>query len=145
MFVTADEMPAFDHPCLIVDISCDPGMGFPFSRTTTFENPTFKVGRMTICAVDHTPAYLWEVATWGISKALCPHLPSLASQLEDWRRNKTIANAVEIDGGTILNKKIISYQGRSDIYPFHRLRRKISRLTDQTSRLNVVQDNARQI
>ena len=145
MFVAENEVPALDHPCLIVDVSCDPGMGFPFARTTTFEKPTFTVGRMTVCAVDHTPAYFWEAATWGISKALCPHLPSIGSRLGHWRRKKTIAKAIEIDGGMIVNEKIISYQGRSAIYPFRRMRGEFSRPTGRDLRFNRTQGNARQI
>jgi N5-(carboxyethyl)ornithine synthase len=120
MFVTEEEVATLDHPCLIVDVSCDPGMGFPFSRTTTFEKPTFKVGKMTVCAVDHTPAYHWEAATWGISKALMPHIPTIASGPKQWRKNRTIGDAIEIENGIITNSKIISFQDRSVVYPFKR-------------------------
>ncbi|WP_375411819.1 hypothetical protein [uncultured Bradyrhizobium sp.] len=120
MFVAEEEVAKLDHPCLIVDISCDPGMGFPFSRTTTFEKPTFKVGKMTICAVDHTPAYHWDAATWGISKALVPHIATVASGPKQWRKNSTISDAIEIENGMILNRKIISFQDRSSVYPFKR-------------------------
>lgn len=122
MFVAEREVAELDHPCLIIDVSCDPGMGFPFSRTTTFEDPTFKVGRMTVCAVDHTPAYHWEAATWGISKALLPHVPAVASGSKHWRENRTIGRAIEIEGGMVLNKTIISFQNRSAAYPFARVR-----------------------
>ncbi|MGY4306943.1 alanine dehydrogenase [Bradyrhizobium sp. USDA 4369] len=120
MFVTEDEVARLDHPCLIVDISCDPGMGFPFSRTTTFETPTFNIGKMTVCAVDHTPAYHWDAATWGISKALVPHVSTVAAGPNHWRENSTIGNAIEIENGIVLNRKIISFQGRSAAYPFER-------------------------
>lgn len=120
MFVTPDEVAILDHPCLIVDISCDPGMGFPFARTTTFERPTFRVGRMTVCAVDHTPGYLWDAASWGISQALIPHLETIAGGRGRWRENPTIADAIEIEDGMILNRKILSYQDRLDAYPFPR-------------------------
>ena len=120
MFVSPDELSALNHRCLIIDVSCDPGMGFPFSRTTTFERPTYDVDQITVCAVDHTPAYHWDAATWCISKALIPHVPSVAAGREHWHKYKIINDAIEISHGMILNKKIISYQNRSDTYPFIR-------------------------
>jgi hypothetical protein len=77
---------------------------------------------MTVCAVDHTPAYHWEAATWGISKALLPHVPAVASGPKHWRENRTIGRAIEIESGMVLNKTIISFQNRSAAYPFERVR-----------------------
>lgn len=34
--------------CLIVDVSCDEGMGFSFAKPTTFVDPIFKVGQVFI-------------------------------------------------------------------------------------------------
>ena len=60
---------------LIVDVSCDEGMGFSWARPTTFAEPTFVVGdNVHYYAVDHSPSYLWNSATWEISEALLPFL-----------------------------------------------------------------------
>ena len=56
-------------------MSCDLGMGFDFARPTTFEEPMFTVGDgVAYYGVDHSPGYLWNSATWGISEALIPFL-----------------------------------------------------------------------
>ena len=60
---------------LVVDVSCDEGMGFSWARPTTFADPTFMVGdNVLYYAVDHSPSYLWDSATWEISEALLPFL-----------------------------------------------------------------------
>ena len=62
------------HPgSLIVDVSIDAGMGFEWVRPTLFADPMFTVGDSTnYYAVDHSPSYLWNSATWEISEALMP-------------------------------------------------------------------------
>ena len=69
---------------LIVDVSCDRGMGFTWARPTTFEEPTFVVGdNITYYAVDHTPSYLWNSATWENSEALLPFVETLAGLAQE--------------------------------------------------------------
>jgi alanine dehydrogenase len=117
MFVQEEEVNRLRPGCLIIDISCDEGMGFPFARPTSFENPVFKVGSVTYYAVDHTPSYLWNSASWEISRALLPFLPIVMAGHESWERNETIRRAIEIREGVVENQKIISFQHRSPDYP----------------------------
>src|SRR6266849_6797305 len=64
MFVTGDDLAAFSPGSLIVDVSCDAGMGFSWARPTSFTEPTLKVGdNVSYYAVDHSPSYLWNSAT----------------------------------------------------------------------------------
>ncbi|MCF4126197.1 hypothetical protein [Methylobacterium sp. SyP6R] len=121
MYVREGDLGAFDHRCLIVDISCDPGMGFYFSRTTSFEHPTYEYGQATICAVDHTPAYLWDAATFQISREVLRYLPIVADGHDAIFHNPVLSNAAEIVRGTVQNKKILTYQKRSTIYPHGRI------------------------
>ena len=73
MFIKGDETKALRPGTLIVDVSCDLGMGFDFARPTSFEAPAFDVGRgVTDSAVDHRPSYLWDAATTAIRPALWP-------------------------------------------------------------------------
>jgi len=113
---------AFDHDCLIIDISCDPGMGFSFLKPTTFDNPCYQIGHMTVVAVDHTPAYLWDAATWQISGEVKRFLPVIMGGIEAIKNNPTLSDAIEINNGQIVNPRIISYQKRSPEYPFSYLR-----------------------
>ena len=117
-FIKTDEVQHLKRRSLIVDISCDKGMGFPFARPTTFESPVFKVGPdVTYYSVDHTPSYLWDAASREISNAVIPFLPVVMRGESEWENNATIRNAVEIKGGRVLNKKILTFQGRATTYP----------------------------
>ncbi|WP_367127694.1 N(5)-(carboxyethyl)ornithine synthase [Saccharothrix sp. HUAS TT1] len=120
MFLVDDDLPALAPGTLIVDVSCDAGMGFEWARPTSFAQPDFEVGdHVRYYGVDHSPSYLWNSATWEISEALLPHLrPLLAG---DWDSNEVIRRAVEIRGGTILNPGVLSFQHRSPEYPHARV------------------------
>ncbi len=120
MFVESDDVSRLKPGCLIIDVSCDEGMGFCFARPTTFEDPMIRVGRADYYAVDHTPSYLWESASWEISAALIRYLPVIMGGLDRWNEDETIRRAIEVLGGTVLNSKILSFQRRSIEYP-HRV------------------------
>jgi len=122
MFVTGDEADLFKPGSLIVDVSCDEGMGFEWARPTSFKEPMFTVReKLSYYAVDHSPSYLWDSATWEISEALLPYLPVVLGGPESWARNETISKAIEIRDGVIQNPKILSFQGRSPEYPHPKL------------------------
>ena len=44
-YLRTEDLAAFRPGSLIVDVSCDEGMGFSWATTTTFAEPMFKVGR----------------------------------------------------------------------------------------------------
>ena len=118
MFVTNDELNTFDRGTLIVDVSCDEGMGFEWARPTSFEDPMFVVGdQIHYYAVDHSPSYLWDSATWEISEALLPYLRTVMTGPEAWETEETIRRAIEIRNGVIQNPKILSFQDRAEAYP----------------------------
>ena len=115
---TTSDLAAFTSGTLIVDVSCDEGMGFSWARPTTFDDPSFVVGgNVTYYAVDHSPSYLWNSATWEISEALLPHIETLLAGPAAWNRTPTISRAVEIRDGVVLNPKILSFQHRDEGYP----------------------------
>ncbi len=118
MFVKDKEVLSLKATSLIIDVSCDEGMGFPFARPTTFEDPVFKIGNnITYYAVDHTPAYLWKAASREISRALIPYLDSVLGGRGSWEHNKTVQRAIEIDAGVVQNEDIIRFQNRANSYP----------------------------
>ena len=119
-FVYVDEARIGDlrDGTLIIDVSCDAGMGFSFARPTGFDAPMFTVdGRIMYYAVDHSPSYLWRSATWEISSALLPYIPVVMAGAAAWAENETIQRAIEIRDGEILNPQILSFQKRSPDYP----------------------------
>ena len=120
MFVSDAELAEFAPGSLIVDVSCDLGMGFACAQPTTFEEPILRVGDgVSYYGVDHSPSYLWNSATWGISEALIPYLRTVMTGPSAWERDRTIRLATEIRSGVVQNPKILSFQGRSAEYPHH--------------------------
>jgi alanine dehydrogenase len=80
----------------------------------------FTVGESTnYYAVDHSPSYLWNSATWEISEALMPFLRTVMEGSDAWAGSETIQRAIEIADGRILNPAILEFQGRSAEYPHH--------------------------
>jgi alanine dehydrogenase len=122
MFVTGDELAAFSPGSLIVDVSCDQGMGFSWARPTSFTEPMFAVGDVHYYAVDHSPSLLWDSASWEISEALLPHLGTVLGGPGAWDCDQIIRRAIEIRGGVIQNPDILAFQHRSPQYPHPRLR-----------------------
>jgi alanine dehydrogenase len=117
MFLEDSEVDQLKPGCLIIDISCDEGMGFPFAKPTSFENPMIQVGKTSYYAVDHSPSYLWNSASWEISNSLIPYLPIVMRGKKSWEKNQTIRRAIEIMDGQIQNPKILSFQKRDSEYP----------------------------
>ena len=122
MFVQGDEIGRFRPGSLIVDVSCDAGMGFDFARPTSFAAPIFTVGEgITYYAVDHSPSYLWRSATYEISQALLPYIEVVMSGPVAWHENETIRRAIEIEKGVIRNQDILRFQKRADAYPHEKI------------------------
>lgn len=116
-FVNEDEKSKLKAGTLIIDVSCDEGMGFYFAKPTSFKNPMISVDKIDYYAVDHTPSYFWESATRSISAALIVHLPSVISGRASWKQNKTIQNAINIDEGVVIKDTILRFQSRQKTYP----------------------------
>ncbi len=122
MFLTEDDLDVLASGTMVIDVSCDEGMGFSWARPTSFSSPSFFVGDDVLYyAVDHSPSYLWNSATWEISEALLPFLPTVLDGRQGWDGNPTIRRAVEILDGVIQNPAILSFQNRSPTYPHRSL------------------------
>lgn len=116
-FVNEDEKLVLKPGCLIIDVSCDEGMGFYFAKPTTFKNPIISVANVDYYGVDHTPSYFWESASRSISAALIVHLPSVIGGRDSWKKNLTIQNAINIECGVIKKDSILRFQNRQASYP----------------------------
>ncbi|WP_159801306.1 N(5)-(carboxyethyl)ornithine synthase [Arthrobacter zhaoguopingii] len=118
MYLKEADLPLFSSGSLIIDVSCDRGMGFSWARPTSFAEPVFEVGdHVRYYAVDHTPSYLWDSATWEISEALLPFLGPVLEGPEAWNANETLRRAIEIRDGAVVNPAILDFQGRGAQYP----------------------------
>lgn len=117
-YLRTEDLAAFRPGSLIVDVSCDEGMGFEWAKTTTFADPMFEVGdHINYYAVDHSPSYLWNSSSWEISEALLPFLETVLSGPAAWEQNETIRKAIEIRGGVIQNQDVLQFQQRAAGYP----------------------------
>ena len=116
-YVIEEEKSMLKSGSLIIDVSCDEGMGFYFAKPTTFKNPIIAIDNIDYYAVDHTPSYFWESASRSISAALMVHVPSVISGRESWNENKTIKNAINVDKGVIVKEHILRFQDRHKNYP----------------------------
>ena len=117
MFVSAEDSDKLMKGTLIIDVSCDEGMGFWCAKPTSFEDPMFEVDGIYYYAVDHTPSFYWNSASWEISKALIPFLSKVMEGPKMWHKNKTVSKSIEILDGVIQNPKILSFQNREEDYP----------------------------
>jgi hypothetical protein len=64
---------------------------------------------------------LWRSASYEISSALLPFIETVMGGKEAWEKDPTIRKAIEIENGRILNPKIISFQNRTNEYPYPKL------------------------
>jgi alanine dehydrogenase len=118
IFLTENDLPAFTPESLIIDVSCDTGMGFSWAQPTSFSHPIIDVENgVHYYAVDHSPSYLWNSATWEISEALLPHIETLLAGPAAWDSTPTISRAIEIRDGVVVNPSILSFQHRDEAYP----------------------------
>jgi alanine dehydrogenase len=91
IFVTEDDLQAFVPGALLVGVSCDEGMGFSWARTSSFTEPVIEVGNgVHYYAVDHSPSYLWNSATWEIRDGIVQNPAILSFQ----HRGRTYPHAV---------------------------------------------------
>ena len=121
-FVSGDELGLFRPGSVFIDVSCDEGMGFEWARPTSFTDPMLALAGAThYYAVDHSPSYLWNSATWEISEALIPYLATVMSGEDAWDADLTISRAIEIRAGVVHNPKILSFQSRSSTFPYPKL------------------------
>lgn len=117
-YLRSEDLGAFRRGSLIVDVSCDEGMGFDWATPTTFEEPVIEVGdHIAYYAVDHSPSYLWDSATWENSAALVPFLRTVLQGPAAWADDETVARAIEIQDGRVVNPAILAFQGRSEEHP----------------------------
>ncbi|KHM51117.1 NAD(P) transhydrogenase subunit alpha [Pseudoalteromonas distincta] len=118
-FVIESEADCLKPNSLIIDVSCDEGMGFFFAKPTTFKNPLFRYNNTDYYGVDHTPSYLWESATRSISAALIVYLQTILKGALQWQKDETIRRAINIEQGIIKNTAILAFQNRENIYPYN--------------------------
>ena len=118
LYLATEDLSLFTPGSLIIDVSCDEGMGFEWAAMTTFDDPMVEVGdHINYYAVDHTPSHLWNSATWEISEALIPFLRTVMDSPAEDEQTEIIRRATEIRDGVIQNPAILAFQNRAAEYP----------------------------
>ncbi|CAI9398915.1 MULTISPECIES: N(5)-(carboxyethyl)ornithine synthase [Aestuariimicrobium] len=121
VYLHSEDLATFRPGSVIVDVSCDLGMGFSWARPTTFDAPTFVVGENVLYyGVDHSPSYLWNAATWENSMALLPFLRPVLRGAVGWDGDEVLRRAIEIRDGRVVNPAILAFQGRAADPPHDR-------------------------
>lgn len=96
---------------LIIDVSCDRNGGVETSVPTTIENPTYIVDGITHYVVDHTPSLFWKTATETLSAEFVKYADFF---IEDRPlKNVVLWGCHNFEKGTILDRRIIEFQGRT--------------------------------
>jgi alanine dehydrogenase len=116
MFMNTMDAERVNKQMVIIDVSCDKGMGFEFAVPTSFDKPMFEINNVVYYAVDNSPSYLFESASYELSYTIIPYLKHIIAN-GTYKGNEVLENAVEIEKGVIKNKKIIDFQKRNRKYP----------------------------
>ncbi|MFI9386737.1 alanine dehydrogenase [Kutzneria sp. NPDC052558] len=118
VFLTEADIPALRPGTLVVDVSCDYGMGFSWARPTSFAEPLRGLdNNVRYYAVNHSPSYLWDSATWVLSEAVLPYLGTVLAGEAAWDADRTVRDAVEVRHGIVTNPDILAFQHRDAEYP----------------------------
>jgi alanine dehydrogenase len=121
VFLREEHLSMLAADTLVIDVSCDAGMGFSWARPTTFDEPLIAIQGIRYYAVDHSPSHLWAASTWENSEALLPFLPVILGGPDAWDAHPTIARAIEVRDGVVQNPAILDFQGRHLDYPHEAL------------------------
>ena len=118
IFVTYDEKSCLKKGCLIIDVSCDEGMGFLFllSRQHLSIQCSQLTGWTTTQWITR-PAIYGRVLQGPISAALIVHLPTILEGHKAWNKNATVHHAINVDQGVVQKNEILQFQNRNLEYP----------------------------
>lgn len=93
---------------LIIDISCDRCGGIESSIPTTIMDPIYVIEGVTHYVVDHTPSLFYRIVSRELSKVL----PSYINELIEGDISCVLKNALIVDNGKVIDKRINEYQNR---------------------------------
>jgi alanine dehydrogenase len=111
IFLKKEDITDLTKNMFIIDISCDPGMGFDFAVSTTFKEPIIKItDNVDFYGIDHSPSIFYDTITRKISKKILKYIGYVIDG--EYMTNNTLSDAIEIDHGVVVNKNIILFQNR---------------------------------
>lgn len=103
-----DDLKRMKKGAMIIDVSCDRCGAIETSVPTTLENPIYYVDGIVHYVVDHTPSLFYKTTSECISEVVARFIDDLI----EGKDNVVIRNATPINGGIILDTRIIDFQKR---------------------------------
>ena len=103
-----EDLARMKRGAMIIDVSCDRNGGIETSVPTTIEKPTYIVDGITHYVVDHTPALFYKSVSRTLSEAIYSYLDLLIKEDLD----EVLKNALIVEKGIIIDKRIADFQGR---------------------------------
>ena len=93
---------------MIIDISCDQNGGIESCIPTSIEHPIYYEQGIMHYAVDHTPALFYKTISISLSQIVSKYIDYLI----ETSCNEVLQQALIIDNGVILDRRIITHQKR---------------------------------
>ena len=106
--ISREDLGRMKRGAMIIDISCDRAGGVESSVPTTIAEPTYFVDGIRHYVVDHTPALFYKTTSRSLSEEVVKYLDLLIEGAE----NETLAAAKCVDNGSIVDTRIVEFQGR---------------------------------
>lgn len=105
-----DHLSRLRQPAMIVDISCDKNGAIETSVPTSIQQPVYYIDGVLHYVVDHTPALFAYSTTDSLGDLLVKYLDKIIEGVVN--EDNTLAAAVIINAGKIIDQRIIDYQQR---------------------------------
>lgn len=113
VFLTQEDL-ALMSGVLMIDVSCDHGMGFSFARPTTFAEPVIHYGSNDYYAVENIPALAWEMVTSSLTENMVKIVKHFIAGRPKNKLEEVLLKATEISDGLVVNQDIIAYRAKLD-------------------------------
>lgn len=112
--VTADMVSRMKPGSAVVDVAIDQGGCFATSHATTHQDPTYIVDGVVHYCVANMPGAVARTSTLALNNATLPFIVSLADLgwQEAIRRDKHLANGLNVHNGQITSKEVAVALGR---------------------------------
>jgi N5-(carboxyethyl)ornithine synthase len=101
-----DDLKRLKPHTMIVDVSCDPGLGIETSRPTTISDPVYVVDGVIHYAVDNTPAMF----PMTVTKVLSEGNAHIFDAVIEGELTPALENAMVIENGFIRNQSIRNFR-----------------------------------
>ena len=106
-----EDLKKFRPGTMIIDISCDPGLGIETARCTSISDPVYEIDGVIHYEVDNTPAMFPYTISKILSRGFSTYIDGILKDDEA----EEIRKAYVIDRGEILDQEIVGYRRKLGI------------------------------